>query len=59
MIKGLKEVKNAAKLFNKKAKIDNKINNLAKKYYNQVSIKSDNNDYFLELVKDYTKQSQK
>ena len=59
MIKGLKEVKKAAKLFNKKAKIDNKINNLAKKYYNQVSIKSDDNDYFLELVKDYIKQSQK
>jgi len=53
MVKGLKEVKKASKLLSKKQKLEIKINNLAKEYYDNVNIKTDDNKYFFALVNDY------
>ena len=55
-VKGLKEVKKGAKLLKKKQKIDQKLKELAKLYHNNVSIKAEDEKYFITLAKDYNKQ---
>lgn len=59
MIKGLNEVKKASKLLIKKQKLENKINNLAKKYYATVNIKTSDNEYFFALINDYLSKNKK
>ena len=54
--KGLKEIKKGAKLLLKKQKIDAELKQLAKAYHNQVSIKAEDEKYFLKLAKDYNAQ---
>jgi len=54
--KGLKEIKKGAKLLLKKEKIEEQLKELAKLYHNQVSIKAEDEKYFLKLAKDYNKQ---
>ena len=57
--KGLKEVKKGAKLLKKKQKIEQKLKELAKLYHNKVSIKAEDEKYFMALVKDYNKQQKR
>ena len=57
--KGLKEVKKGAKLLKKKQKIEQKLKELAKLYHNNVSIKAEDEKYFMALVKDYNKQQKR
>ena len=57
--KGLKEVKKGAKLLKKKQKIEQKLKELAKLYHNNVSIKAEDEKYFMALVMDYNKQQKR
>ena len=57
--KGLKEVKKGAKLLLKKQKIDEKIKRLARVYHSQVSVKCDDEKYFVAMAEDYNKQQSK
>lgn len=53
---GEKEVKKGAKLLQKKQKIEAQLKQLAKEYHNQVSIKCDDESYFIIMAHEYNKQ---
>lgn len=56
-IKGLKQIKSGAKLFLKKQKLEEQLKQLAKEYHQQVSVKAEDETYFIAMVEDYIKQS--
>ena len=55
-ILGYKEVDKAAKLYKKKQKIEKKIEELSKQYFDAVSIKTYDFNYFIKGVESHIRQ---
>lgn len=58
-VKGLKEIKNGAKLLNKKLKLEAKLQKEANKYFDAVGFENRNLDYFISCCKAYNNQNKR